>query len=228
MMRWDSWGGTSKLGKLVPVFVHPWDMHTSPRLDRWMGRWLAGMPSETHLSILAAILGGEFDKVPASLRICFAHGGGSFAFWLGRRLESAWQTRGDVIATSQQPPLGVPEPVQRPLGRLRADCASNPVEPAEVAQVRDSGWSGTHHRDPETGEQIVGTAAGLGFGVDDSWHNAAEVIPWSELEAIAKGSARRGPRTARRVPGSVAPAPVRGPAVHGQRGCGRVWPDRGR
>ena len=92
------------------------------------------MPAETHLSILATILGGVFDKVPASLRICFAQGGGSFAFWLGR-LENAWQTRGDVIATSQQPPLGVPEPVQRPLGRLRADRASNPVEPHGASQV---------------------------------------------------------------------------------------------
>lgn len=27
---------------------------------------------------------------------------------------------------------------------------------------------------------------GLGFGVDDSWHNPVEVIPWSELEAIAR------------------------------------------
>ncbi|MEI2808725.1 MAG: hypothetical protein V9F00_00510 [Nocardioides sp.] len=59
------------------------------------------------------------------------------------------------------------------------------LDPAEVAQVRDAGWSGTHHRDPETGERIVGTADGLGFGVDDSWHNPVEVIPWSELEAIA-------------------------------------------
>ena len=60
------------------------------------------------------------------------------------------------------------------------------IAPAEVAQVRDAGWSGTHHRDPETGERIVGTADGLGFGVDDSWHNPVEVIPWSELEAIAR------------------------------------------
>jgi len=63
---------------------------------------------------------------------------------------------------------------------------SVPIAPAEVAQVRDAGWSGTHHRDPETGERIVGTADGLGFGVDDSWHNPVEVIPWSELETIAK------------------------------------------
>lgn len=29
------------------------------------------------------------------------------------------------------------------------------IDPTEVAQVRETGWSGTHHRDPETGERIV-------------------------------------------------------------------------
>ncbi|MPZ00655.1 MAG: amidohydrolase family protein [Actinophytocola sp.] len=87
----------------APVFVHPWDMPDSPRLARWMAQWLTGMPSETHLSIIALILGGVFDKVPESLKICFAHGGGSFAFWLGR-FENAWHQRADIIATSQQPP----------------------------------------------------------------------------------------------------------------------------
>ena len=87
----------------VPVFVHPWDMPDSPRLDRWMARWITGMPAETHLSIMAMILGGVFDQVPEDLRICFAHGGGSFAFWLGR-LENAWHRRSDLIATSEQPP----------------------------------------------------------------------------------------------------------------------------
>ncbi|SFN24848.1 aminocarboxymuconate-semialdehyde decarboxylase [Pseudonocardia ammonioxydans] len=87
----------------VPVFVHPWDMPDSPRLDRWMARWITGMPAETHLSIMAMILGGVFDQVPEDLRICFAHGGGSFAFWLGR-LENAWHKRSDLIATSERPP----------------------------------------------------------------------------------------------------------------------------
>ncbi|GAA3677187.1 amidohydrolase family protein [Nocardioides ginsengisoli] len=87
----------------VPVFVHPWDMASSPRLERWMARWLAGMPAETHLSVLAMILGGVFDKVPDTLRICFAHGGGSFPFWLGR-FENAWHRRPDLIATSAEPP----------------------------------------------------------------------------------------------------------------------------
>ncbi|GCD88086.1 amidohydrolase family protein [Nocardioides sp. LS1] len=87
----------------MPVFVHPWDMPAGPRLDRWMARWLTGMPAETHLSIIAMILGGAFDRLPESLRICFAHGGGSFAFWLGR-LENAWRGRNDIIGTSAQPP----------------------------------------------------------------------------------------------------------------------------
>ncbi|MFB7657242.1 MULTISPECIES: amidohydrolase family protein [unclassified Streptomyces] len=87
----------------VPVFVHPWDMDTSPRLDRWMARWLTAMPAETHLSILALVLGGVFDRIDERLRICFAHGGGSFAFWLGR-MENAWHGRNDVVGTSEHPP----------------------------------------------------------------------------------------------------------------------------
>lgn len=90
-------------GRGIPVFVHPWDMPSSPRLERWMARWLTGMPAETHLSIISMILGGVFDRVPESLRIAFAHGGGSFAFWLGR-FENAWHQRPDLIATSALPP----------------------------------------------------------------------------------------------------------------------------
>ena len=88
----------------APVLVHPWDMPTSPRLNRWMARWLTGMPAETHLSVLALILGGVFDKVPESLRLCFAHGGGSFAFWVGRA-DNAWHRRGSIVrGLSEHPP----------------------------------------------------------------------------------------------------------------------------
>lgn len=87
----------------IPVFVHPWDMPGSPRLDRWMARWLVGMPAETHLSIISLILGGVFDRVPRSLKLCFAHSGGSFPYWLGR-FENAWHRRPDLIATSEHPP----------------------------------------------------------------------------------------------------------------------------
>jgi aminocarboxymuconate-semialdehyde decarboxylase len=78
-------------------------MAGSPRLNRWMAQWLVGMPSETHLSVLAMILGGVFDQVPDTLKIAFAHGGGSFAFWLGR-MDNAWHQRHDIIGTSEYPP----------------------------------------------------------------------------------------------------------------------------
>jgi aminocarboxymuconate-semialdehyde decarboxylase len=61
------------------------------------------MPAETHLSLLAMVLGGVFDRIDDRLRICFAHGGGSFAFWLGR-MDNAWRGRPDVVGTSQHPP----------------------------------------------------------------------------------------------------------------------------
>jgi aminocarboxymuconate-semialdehyde decarboxylase len=72
------------------VLVHPWDMLAPQRMPKYMMPWTVGMPAETQLGIVAMILGGAFDKLPESLRICFAHGGGSFAFLLGR-LENAWQ-----------------------------------------------------------------------------------------------------------------------------------------
>ncbi|HEU0042089.1 MAG TPA: amidohydrolase family protein [Jiangellaceae bacterium] len=88
----------------APVLVHPWDMPHGHRIDRWMSRWLTGMPAETHLSILAMILGGVFDRVPDTLRLCFAHGGGSFPYWLGR-VENAWHRRGDLVrGRSEYPP----------------------------------------------------------------------------------------------------------------------------
>ena len=99
----------------VPVFVHPWDMPDTPRTRRWMAQWLTGMPAETHLSILAMVLGGVFDQVDERLRICFAHGGGSFAFWLGR-VENAWHGRRDVVGTSARPP-------REYVGRFSVDSA---------------------------------------------------------------------------------------------------------
>lgn len=72
------------------VLVHPWDMLGASRMPKYMMPWTVGMPAETQLSIVAMILSGAFDKLPSTLRICFAHGGGSFAFLLGR-LENAWK-----------------------------------------------------------------------------------------------------------------------------------------
>ena len=87
----------------APVLAHPWDMLGGARTARHMMGWTVSMPAETQLSIVAMMLGGAFDRLPKSLRICFAHGGGSFAFLLGR-LENAWHNRDVARGTSEFPP----------------------------------------------------------------------------------------------------------------------------
>lgn len=72
------------------VLVHPWEMFGQSRMPKYMMPWTVGMPAETQLGIVAMILSGAFDRLPRNLKICFAHGGGSFAFLLGR-LQNAWE-----------------------------------------------------------------------------------------------------------------------------------------
>jgi len=79
----------------MPVFVHPWDMMGDERMKRWMLPWLVAMPAETHLGILSLILSGAFERLPRSLTLIFAHGGGSFA-WLAGRVDNAWRQR-DIV-----------------------------------------------------------------------------------------------------------------------------------
>ncbi|MFD4261584.1 amidohydrolase family protein [Streptomyces sp. NPDC058534] len=90
-------------GENAAVLVHPWDLPAGPRFSRYMLAWLAGMAGETHLTILSLILSGAFERLPASLRLLFAHGGGSFPYLLGRA-ENAWHRRDIVRADSPHPP----------------------------------------------------------------------------------------------------------------------------
>ncbi|AWL13185.1 Aminocarboxymuconate-semialdehyde decarboxylase [Saliniradius amylolyticus] len=79
----------------APVLVHPWDMMAPERMPNYMLPWLVAMPAETQLSILSLILSGGFERLPRSLKICFAHGGGSFPYLLGR-VDNAWKHR-DIV-----------------------------------------------------------------------------------------------------------------------------------
>jgi len=88
----------------IPVLVHPWDMMGGPnRMKKWMLPWLVAMPAETQLSILSLILSGAFERIPKSLKLCFAHGGGAFAFLLGR-VDNAWKHRDIVRQDCPNPP----------------------------------------------------------------------------------------------------------------------------
>ncbi|KAB2341050.1 amidohydrolase family protein [Actinomadura rudentiformis] len=88
----------------MPVLVHPWDMLGGDRMGgRYMLPWLVGMAAETQLSILSLMLSGAFERLPGSLKLCFCHGGGSFAYLLGRA-DNAWRNRDIVRKDSPKPP----------------------------------------------------------------------------------------------------------------------------
>ncbi|MCC6865814.1 MAG: amidohydrolase [Ignavibacteria bacterium] len=79
------------------VFVHPWDMMGKERMPEYWLPWLVGMPAETALAICSMIFGGVFEKFK-KLRVCFAHGGGSFPFTIGR-IEHGFKVRPDLVQT---------------------------------------------------------------------------------------------------------------------------------
>jgi aminocarboxymuconate-semialdehyde decarboxylase len=85
------------------ILVHPWEMFGHERMPKYMMPWTVGMPAETQLSLVALILSGALDRLPSTLRICFAHGGGSFAYLLGR-LENAWHHHPVARGECEYPP----------------------------------------------------------------------------------------------------------------------------
>ena len=78
------------------IFVHPWDMMGRERMPKYWLPWLVGMPAETSLAICSMIFGGIFERLP-KLKVCFAHGGGSFPSTIGR-IEHGFKVRPDLCA----------------------------------------------------------------------------------------------------------------------------------
>lgn len=84
------------------VFVHPWDMLGGERMALYWMPWLVGMPTETTIAIMSMMFGGVLDELP-TLRVCFAHGGGSFAGTLGR-IEHGFECRRDLFPAAARHP----------------------------------------------------------------------------------------------------------------------------
>eukprot|EP01117_Protostelium_nocturnum_P006955 TRINITY_DN2494_c1_g1_i2.p1 TRINITY_DN2494_c1_g1~~TRINITY_DN2494_c1_g1_i2.p1 ORF type:complete len:384 (-),score=95.86 TRINITY_DN2494_c1_g1_i2:28-1056(-) len=83
-----------KLG--AAIFIHPWDMMGKNEMAKYWLPWLVGMPAETTRAICSMIFSGIFKKLP-NLKVCFAHGGGSFPITIGR-IEHGWHCRPDLCA----------------------------------------------------------------------------------------------------------------------------------
>ncbi len=80
----------------MAVFVHPWEMMGEAEMQKYWLPWLVGMPAETSRAICSLIFAGVLERLPG-LRICFAHGGGSFPYTLGR-IEQGFEMRPDLCA----------------------------------------------------------------------------------------------------------------------------------
>jgi len=80
----------------MAVLVHPWNMMGMKSMQRYWLPWLVGMPAETSRAICSMIFGGIFERLP-SLRVNFAHAGGSFMGTIGR-IEHGFVCRPDLVA----------------------------------------------------------------------------------------------------------------------------------
>jgi len=78
------------------VFIHPWDMMGQESMEKYWLPWLVGMPAETSRAICSMIFGGVFERFP-KLKVCYAHGGGSFPMTIGR-IEKGFLVRPDLCA----------------------------------------------------------------------------------------------------------------------------------
>ena len=98
----------------MAVFVHPWDMMGEQEMQKYWLPWLVGMPAEVSRSICSLIFSGTLERLP-NLRICFAHGGGSFPATIGR-IEHGFNVRPDLCAVDN------PHSPRRYLSRMYFDA----------------------------------------------------------------------------------------------------------
>lgn len=88
--------------KEMAIFVHPWDMMGESDMQKYWLPWLVGMPAEVSRAICSLIFSGVLERLP-NLRICFAHGGGSFPATIGR-VAHGFEVRPDLFTDNMHSP----------------------------------------------------------------------------------------------------------------------------
>lgn len=87
------------------IFVHPATVLAPERTSKYRMTYSVGYTTETGIAAAAIVMSGLMNRYP-SLRLCFAHGGGTFP-WLLPRLDQVWQTFDDVKAGTPRKPSEV-------------------------------------------------------------------------------------------------------------------------
>lgn len=83
------WARAEREGALI--MLHPQGFTEPDRLDDYFMTNAVGQPLETTLALSQMIFGGVFERFPG-LKLCAAHGGGYFPFYLGR-FEQSYRER---------------------------------------------------------------------------------------------------------------------------------------
>ncbi|XP_030912679.1 2-amino-3-carboxymuconate-6-semialdehyde decarboxylase isoform X2 [Geospiza fortis] len=96
-------------GVQIGSHVNEWDLNAPElydvyaidgRMSKYWFPWLIGMPTETTMAICSMIMGGIFEKFP-KLKVCFAHGGGTFPYTVGR-ISHGFNVRPDLCAVDNK------------------------------------------------------------------------------------------------------------------------------
>lgn len=84
------------------IMLHPQGFTEPERLEDYFMTNAVGQPLETTLALAQMIFGGVFERFP-NLKLCAAHGGGYFPFYLGR-FEQSYRERAECRKHISQSP----------------------------------------------------------------------------------------------------------------------------
>lgn len=87
------------------IFVHPATVLAPERIHKYRMNYSIGYTTETGIAAATVVMSGLLERHP-TLRICFAHGGGTFP-WLLPRLDQTWNVFDDVKAATPRKPSEV-------------------------------------------------------------------------------------------------------------------------
>ncbi|HET8840550.1 MAG TPA: amidohydrolase family protein [Ktedonobacteraceae bacterium] len=97
------WQACEEVG--AAIFVHPAAVLAPERINKYRMNYSIGYTTETGIAAATVVMSGLLERHP-TLRICFAHGGGTFP-WLLPRLDQTWNVFDDVKAETSRKPSEV-------------------------------------------------------------------------------------------------------------------------
>jgi aminocarboxymuconate-semialdehyde decarboxylase len=157
------WSKAQELGALM--FMHPAGCTLGERLSPYYLSNLIGNPADTTIALAHLVFGGVFDRFQR-LKLCAAHGGGYFPFYVSR-FDHGWTVRPEAHTCREAP--------SRYLNRIWFDSLVYSPEQLEFL-IRRAGAD----------RVVIGTDYPFDMGVEDPLErlDAVAGLSASEREAI--------------------------------------------